>query len=518
MSPAPSSIAPARALALAQIALAAAMLMWPLLVAGRPTLFADTGAYWRQGRTVIVQGLGLDRGAPDPFDLTLGGQVVGQSVVRDPKIASSFIAARSPIYGVFLYVTQRLGTLWLTAALQALAAASVIRVVWRLAAPSAARWTYLGLMAALAAVTSLPFYASFAMPDAFTGLDVLIIVALALYWDRMGRGTRIGFWSLLAVTLTFHVSHLMVAAAMAPMALFGLWRLRAGRRALMIRTGAIVSAIVAAALAGAAATAGIQALTGAPAHNPPFLTARLLADGPGRAYLRRACAHAEPFVLCRFKDRPLDNSDAILWWNYADKGVFMTSPLPVRLALEAEQPRFVRAVIADDPLGVAGAALGDFGQQLARFYVDDPLHDPCQMTRFWYWRQSTARVLVVDADRCGRGAAPILPPGLLYGLHGTALLFAMFVIWRQARQRRGAATDGPEALDDGGRLLAAAGLVGGAILANAAICGVLSGPFARYEARLIWLVPMLALLAICAEAAPALVRCPSGRAVRPAAA
>ena len=54
---------------------------------------------------------------------------------------------------------------------------------------------------------------------------------------------------------------------------------------------------------------------------------------------------------------------------------------------------------------------------------------------------------------------------------------------------------GPDDLDDGGRLLAAAGLIGAAVVANAAICGVLSGPFARYEARLIWLVPMLALLA-----------------------
>jgi hypothetical protein len=507
-----------RAIALIQIVLAAATLMWPLLVAGRPTLFADTGAYWRQGRTVIVQGLGLDRAAPDPFDLTLGGQVVDQNVVRDPKIASSFVAARSPIYGVFLYVTQRLGTLWLTAALQVLAAAAVIHTVWRLAAPRAARWTYLALMAGLSAATSLPFYATFAMPDAFAGLDILAVTALAFYWDRMGRGTRIAFWSLLAVSLSFHASHLMVAAAMLPAALFGLWRLGAGRRTMLIRAGAMAAAIATAAIAGAAATAGMEGLTGAKAHNPPFLTARLLADGPGRAYLRRACAHAEPFVLCRFKDLPLDSSDAILWWNYADKGVFMTSPLPVRLALEAEQPRFVRAVIAADPLGVAAVALRDFGLQLSRFYVDDPLHDPCQMTRFWYWRQSTAQVLVVDAGRCAAGASPTLSPAVLYGLHGTSLVLAGLAIWGLARRRRRPRAGGPDDLDDGGRLLAAIGLIGAATIANAAICGVLSGPFARYEARLIWLVPMLALLAACAAAAPVITRPRARRLDRPAAA
>ena len=42
-------------------------------------------------------------------------------------------------------------------------------------------------------------------------------------------------------------------------------------------------------------------------------------------------------------------------------------------------------------------------------------------------------------------------------------------------------------------------MIGAAIIANAAICGVLSGPFARYEARLIWLVPAVALLGGCAQ-------------------
>src|SRR5262249_9205064 len=38
----------------------------------------------------------------------------------------------------------------------------------------------------------------------------------------------------------------------------------------------------------------------------------------------------------------------------------------------------------------------------------------------------------------------------------------------------------------------------GVVLVNAAICGMLSGPFARYQARLIWIVPVGAALAACA--------------------
>jgi hypothetical protein len=503
LTPAPA--AHARVIALVQIVLAAAVLLWPLLVAGRPTLFADTGAYWRQGRTVVVQGLGLDRAAPDPFDLTLGGQVVGHQVVRDPKIASSFLGARSAIYGVFLFASQRIGTLWLTAALQALCAAAVIHVVWRAAAPRAPAWTYAGLMAGLAAATSLPFYAGFAMPDVFAGLDLLIAAALTFYWDRLGRRTRLALWLLLAVSLSFHASHLMLMAATAAAAAYGLWRLGASAGQIRLRVGVLAAAIAAAAIAAAGAGAGMQTLTGTPAHSPPFLTARLLADGPGRTYLRRACAHAEPFRLCRFKDLPLDRSDAILWWNDPRQGVFMTSPLAERLALEAEQPRFVRAVIAADPLGVAGAGLRDFAVQLASFFVDDPLHDPCQMTRFWYWSQSTAKVLVVDPGRCGAGPALTLSPTLLFALHAMALVAAGFGLFRLALGRRCAPAGAGEALDDEGRIVAAAALIVAAIAANAAICGVLSGPFARYEARLIWLLPMFGLLAACLRAPTAVL-------------
>jgi hypothetical protein len=34
------------------------------------------------------------------------------------------------------------------------------------------------------------------------------------------------------------------------------------------------------------------------------------------------------------------------------------------------------------------------------------------------------------------------------------------------------------------------------VVLNAAICGVLSGPYDRYQARVIWLVPFAAALAL----------------------
>src|SRR5206468_297508 len=50
------------------------------------------------------------------------------------------------------------------------------------------------------------------------------------------------------------------------------------------------------------------------------------------------------------------------------------------------------------------------------------------------------------------------------------------------------------------RLAVASVLLVLAVVINAAVCGVLSGPFARYQARVAWLVPAAALVVASASA------------------
>ena len=49
-------------------------------------------------------------------------------------------------------------------------------------------------------------------------------------------------------------------------------------------------------------------------------------------------------------------------------------------------------------------------------------------------------------------------------------------------------------MDDRKRLVCAFILVTVLLLVNAAVCGALSAPVPRYQARLIWLVPAVAML------------------------
>ena len=47
-------------------------------------------------------------------------------------------------------------------------------------------------------------------------------------------------------------------------------------------------------------------------------------------------------------------------------------------------------------------------------------------------------------------------------------------------------------------LIAAAVILFGMVVVNAAVCGILSGAFSRYQARIVWLAPAMAGVIACA--------------------
>ena len=72
-----------------------------------------------------------------------------------------------------------------------------------------------------------------------------------------------------------------------------------------------------------------------------------------------------------------------------------------------------------------------------------------------------------------------------------------FLGWRLTRRvvRAVLAAPGRE-LTVEGRLVAAALLLAAVVLINAVVCGVISGPYSRYQARVAWVVPLVALTAL----------------------
>jgi hypothetical protein len=511
----------------------AAMLMAVTVLNGRPTVFTDTDDYFSQGKDVVrAAGLWLTQGKP-PINPAEIDDRLHDPGDQDEEPVHNQNGARSVYYGLFVYSFERWGTLWALAAAQATVAASVVYALWRQVAPGAPSSSYLRVMGALALGSSLPVFTGFAMPDLFAGFSAVATVLVTLYADRFGRWGKVALWLLLAACLNFHGSNLLTSLGLTVLALgwLGL-RKRVGWRPLAGRLTTVLSAAAVAVMASKAYGVAIKLRTGDDLGRPPFLTARVLADGPGREYLRWSCAHGGKWALCPYAHDPLDNTEDILWSDDPATGIFNSADYHTRVKLEREERAFVFHAVAYDPLREVAAMLRNWGLQLVSVSYEEPLRDPAYYLTDDYWKTTTLRPLLLRERRCDpeRGGCILhLPAGTLSEVdEAFAIAALVWMAWTllspfpladggRAREG-GVATALKETLLSRRRLAgptfnagasaphptlppsrgkgseAAAVLLVLAVAINAAVCGMLSGPFDRYEARLLWLVPCAALL------------------------
>ena len=430
-----------------------ALLLWPTVLNWHPYLFWDTYGYFLQGKAyarLLLAGLGAQPVPPEAAAGWLGA--AGRMLAHDPSI-------RSATWSLLTYATATSGGFWLLAASSALvAAASVELALVRLfAVPPAMR---LLVVAGLAAATSLPWFAGYLMPDLYAGLLILAAALLAFAWDGMRRGERLGVVALWTAALTFHLSHLLLGWLLAILAALLPGRsVGRGLRLALPACGAV------------ALQAGLGWIGfGAPGLMPqsaPFLLARSWEDGPARAYLRQACPDAG-WTICAQRDRLAPSAQDFLWH---ETDSYWASDLATRAALRAEELPILLRAVAADPAGQLGASLADVARQTVRFGLDDFV---------------LGRGAAVTPDDYTFVYLP-LAPAAVWGLGGfTVLLYAataaglltLALLWQGGR------------LDGRDRQLVL--FVLGALLLNAAVCGALSGPHARYQSRVVWLVPLLA--------------------------
>ena len=95
-----------------------------------------------------------------------------------------------------------------------------------------------------------------------------------------------------------------------------------------------IAAIVGALLANAIYQEAVLLKTGDEMRRPPFLAMRVIADGPGREYLRYACDRGATYALCQFRHLDLTNSQDMLWSDDRKKGIFNVTGYDTRLQME----------------------------------------------------------------------------------------------------------------------------------------------------------------------------------------
>jgi multisubunit Na+/H+ antiporter MnhE subunit len=331
------------------------------------------------------------------------------------------------------------------------------------------------MLTALTIGSPVAVFASFMMPDIFAGLAILAFGNLIAFHRRLRTPVMFFWFALLLAAQLFHSSITVIVACLCFASLGAAVVFKAR---ISIRTLLTVAATVAAALAGEAAfSVSVKVATGSSPVRPPFVTARLVADGPGLEYLKANCPQA-PFYLCRFMPTMPTHSDNFLWAPTRPDGLFSAVSEHEKRLIGAEQGRFIAAVLADRPLDVIMSATGSMGEQIKKFGLMEFNYAASgQATAFDRklppdLAQSTKRTMAY------LGAMPL---DLMEALIIIGLLVAIVSVPIACTRTL------PEA-----RMLGLLLLLG--IIVNAAVCGMLSTPHERYQMRVIWLIPLFAAL------------------------
>jgi hypothetical protein len=475
-----------------------AVLLWPALYNGQPIFFPDTTAYVR-GADAGVQAafhrrsawsLSDEESIVKPSPSAPASASASPPANAPPSLSSikdkTVLSGRSPYYGALLYLGDLTGGFWLSVAVQALAMLAALALAIRTLRLSAGPALLAGV-GCMAVLTPLPLFVSFLMPDVFAGIGILTAASLLAAYGALAWTGYLTAFVLLSASVIVHDTHAVIVGILLALAIA--WSLIARRwpnwRGMIV----IGLALAVAVLGQAAFSIVVRHVVGAPPLRPPFLMARMIEDGPGYRYLQATCP-SNGLAVCRFLDR-LPRPAYVILWERGPDGVFGNAQPEMRRQLSAEEMRFVLAVLAYDPWGELLATLRSIGSLLTTLRLDEFRYYP-------EYKESFAVKVPPEHFQRMQGTAAYrgtMPIGVLAAVSlATLLLGAAAIAGALAWRRTRAALD-PAVL----RVTAwmAAGL-----LANAAICGAVSGAYPRLGVRIAWLVPFAALLIAVALVAP----------------
>jgi hypothetical protein len=426
------------------------LLLCPLLLSvalwnGFPIIFYDTGAY-------MLQGLG-----------------------------HLFIAERSPVYSGFLSLAGGATSLWLVAIAQCAITAFVMTEFARAIRPALSLWALLAIGAFLCVTTGLPWYAAQIEPDCFVVVVPLTLYLLAFHGASLGPLRRALVFVAAAIAIACHPSHIALAAGL--LAAIGLLRFApqtwiAARALPRPRLVLAVSSLAMAFLVVVAANYAFTREIFFSRSGAIFLEARIMEDGLIAPVLDADCPGAG-YAICPYKDRLPSRADTWLW---------MTKASPFKklggfAKRQKESSILVRESLLRYPVENAVVALEDAVLQFFWFQTGDGIVPQEWVLNREFRIAIPQQVSAYDRAYQQEGEIWFVPINIVHVPVAFLFLAALYLILRRAWTRR----------DWKGGLLPAFVLL--ALLGNAFICGVFSGPHGRYQSRIMWL-PAFAVILI----------------------
>jgi hypothetical protein len=383
------------------------------------------------------------------------------------------VPSRSTVFGLYLHLGED-SRFWINLGIQALATLWILQLTLRVFG-MLRPWRLMALSVVLVLVTALPWLASMLLTDIFAGLSVLALFVLVLHGDKI---STIEKCSLFAFTAFAAATHSATLAVLLGLCCTG-WIARPFLRKRIAMSGLVQGTLTI--VAGAAMLLAANfALSGQLAWTPGgygVAFGRMLQDGIVTQYLRDHCPQ-QKLKLCPYRNQLPATADQFLWGNS------MFNTLGRFQGMNDEMGVIVTRSLAEYPLWQAEAALAATAKQLVSVGTGEGTHEWIPHTYGIIERYIPAQLAPMRAARQQHWQLDFTAinrvhiPVALISIALVAVVFAT-AIWRRR-------------LDD---LTMLAATVSFALLGNAFVCGVISGPHDRYGARMTWIATFVVLIA-----------------------
>ena len=457
---------------------ALAGMMAVLLINGAPLFYFDTAGYLRQGDS-IFQILNLFQPV-----VTNPNRSIAELATNDGIV----IGSRSVVYAIFLSLISVIGPLWIAVATQAAILAATIWLICSKATEAAKldlsplKITAVVLFAA--SLGSAGFYIASLMPDIFAPVLLLSMAALIAFAPVLQFWSALAFVMLGMLAAVVHPSHLAIAVLMVPICFVVAYLFQTGQ---LWRSMILVALIPTAGLVERLAfKAAVEQSTDSDVIYLPFSTARLISDGPGLVFLKGVCPSPK-WATCALYAKlhsPDQLSPAEILFSQTEKtGSFALLDAKDREAISTEAVAFFRAVILGYPIDAIRAALGNTFEQLGLVGINMTVPKPAMVQSAvsihpGFPESLTAGRLIADN--------PAWVAYVTYA-HKAYYLLALITVLALILMPRSRVPTHQKAFT----VLILAG-----ILINAFVTGAISQPADRYGARVVFLIPMLAVLLV----------------------
>jgi hypothetical protein len=313
------------------------------------------------------------------------------------------------------------------------------------------------------------------LTDIFAGLSVLSLFLLVLHGDRVSGAERFSLFVFTAFAAATHSATLGVLLGLCCVG----WIARPFLPARFSVAGLVQGTLTIAAGAGMLLAANF-ALSGQLAWTPGgygVAFGRMLQDGIVARYLGDHCPQAQ-LKLCPYRDELPATADAFLWGNS------MFNTLGRFKGMNDEMGFIAVHSLAEYPLWQAEAAIAATAQQLVHVATGEGSSGWIPHTYGIIERYIPSQIKPMRAARQQHWDINFAGVNWIHVPVALLSMFAVFGIFASAIWRR--------RLDD---LTLLAATVSFALLGNAFICGVISGPHDRYGARMIWVATFTVLIA-----------------------